>query len=530
MSKLLTPGHGRIVLQICAMTAVAALMSGCSADSTRFGDAFGNPFTTGSIQQKPKKVAHATSSMGTGHTPAVTASALPPSNHVAVSSPSRAEPVSVSRETTGSIPSSTPVKGASFGGWTGQGGASVQVGAGDSAAVLAQRYGVPENVLLQTNGLHAAGEIHPGTTIVIPIYNAVAGAPRVAQAAPVRSEPVEPEERSAPVKTVPAHVARAEPEEEPARKPASLPFKVDKPATLAERNAEAQRIVATQRAADKLAADKLAVSQKAAEAQKLAEARKAKAAEEVAAAEQAKADAAARKVAAKAAPASHADLKVAAAAKAAAAQKLTADREAAAAKAEAATATKAAAAAAKAAKLAAAKPAPAAAAVAKPEKVAAVDKKVDPTPTASLPPPAVAAAPAAPVATPVVADAGGPEFRWPARGRIIAGFKGGSGGNDGINIAVPEGTQVKAAEGGVVAYAGSELKGYGNLVLIRHPNGYVTAYANNGEIDVKRGETVKRGDVIAKSGQSGNVSSPQLHFEVRKGSTPVDPTGMLAGT
>ena len=520
MSKLLTPGQGRIVLQICAMTAVAALMSGCSADSTRFGDAFGNPFTTGSIQQKPKKVAHATSSLGTGRTPAVTASALPPSNHVAFSPPPRTEPVS--HETTGSIPSATPVKGASFGGWTGQGGASVQVGAGDTAAVLAQRYGVPENVLLQTNGLHAAGEVHPGTTIVIPIYNAVAGSPRVAQAAPVRSEPIEPEER-APARTVPAHLAKAEPEQadEPARKPGSMPFKVEKPATLAERNAEAQRIVATQRAADKLAADKLAVSQKAAEAQKLAEARKAKAAEDVAAAEQAKADAAARKVAAKAAPATHADLKVAAAAPAAAAQPPAADREAATAKAEAATATKAAAVAAKAAKLAAAKPAPA---------VAAVDKKVDPTPTASLPPPVVAAAPAAPVAAPVVADSGGPEFRWPARGRIIAGFKGGTGGNDGINIAVPEGTQVKAAEGGVVAYAGSELKGYGNLVLIRHPNGYVTAYANNGEIDVKRGETVKRGDVIAKSGQSGNVSSPQLHFEVRKGSTPVDPTGMLAGT
>ena len=88
---------------------------------------------------------------------------------------------------------------------------------------------------------------------------------------------------------------------------------------------------------------------------------------------------------------------------------------------------------------------------------------------------------------------------------------------------------MKAAEGGVVAYAGSELKGYGNLVLIRHPNGYVTAYANNGEIDVKRGETVKRGQLIAKSGQSGNVSSPQLHFELRKGSQPVDPTSYLAG-
>ncbi len=120
-----------------------------------------------------------------------------------------------------------------------------------------------------------------------------------------------------------------------------------------------------------------------------------------------------------------------------------------------------------------------------------------------------------------------PEFRWPARGRIIQGFK--SGGNDGINIAVPEGTAVKAAEGGVVKDAGSELKGYGNLVLIQHPNGFVSAYAHNGELDVKRGDTVKRGQTIAKAGQTGNVSSPQVHFELRKGSTPVDPTGFLAG-
>ena len=118
------------------------------------------------------------------------------------------------------------------------------------------------------------------------------------------------------------------------------------------------------------------------------------------------------------------------------------------------------------------------------------------------------------------------EFRWPARGRIINGFSG-RGGNEGINIAVPEGTPVKAAEGGTVAYAGSELKGYGNLVLIRHDNGYVSAYAHNGDINVKRGEKVNRGQVIAKSGQSGNVSSPQLHFELRKGSSPVDPTPYL---
>ena len=432
--------------------------------------------------------------------------------------------MAISHETTGSIGPARTAPGASFGGWTGQGGVSVQVEAGDSAAKLAERYGVPLPALLQVNGLHSASEVQPGGTIVVPIYNAVATAPgsaHVAQAAPVRSEPVEP--------AAPAHVARAEParEEEPAepvRKAGATPFKVERPATLAERNAEAQRIVATQRAADKVAAEKAAAEKAVAD-------RKSAEADKVAAAEKAKLDkaAATHKLAGKtSAPHPEAQKAAAAAEKAAAAQKLVADREAAKAKADA---VKAAAASAKAAKVAAA-PAPKVVAAApaakpvaaKPEQVASLDRKsVDSTPTASVPPAAAAEA-----AAPATADAAGPEFRWPARGRIIQGFKGGAGGNDGINIAVPEGTQVKAAEGGVVAYAGNELKGYGNLVLIRHPNGYVTAYANNGEIDVKRGETVKRGQMIAKSGQSGNVNSPQLHFELRKGSTPVDPTTFLA--
>jgi murein DD-endopeptidase MepM/ murein hydrolase activator NlpD len=87
---------------------------------------------------------------------------------------------------------------------------------------------------------------------------------------------------------------------------------------------------------------------------------------------------------------------------------------------------------------------------------------------------------------------------------------------------------VKASEDGVVAYAGNELKGYGNLVLVRHPNGFVTAYAHASEVMVKRGDQVKRGQIIAKAGQTGNASSPQLHFEIRKGSTPVDPNQYLA--
>jgi murein DD-endopeptidase MepM/ murein hydrolase activator NlpD len=87
---------------------------------------------------------------------------------------------------------------------------------------------------------------------------------------------------------------------------------------------------------------------------------------------------------------------------------------------------------------------------------------------------------------------------------------------------------VKAAENGVVAYAGSELKGYGNLVLIRHSNNWVSAYAHNDEILVKRGDQVRRGQIIAKAGNSGQVSQPQLHFELRKGSRPVDPTKFMS--
>jgi murein DD-endopeptidase MepM/ murein hydrolase activator NlpD len=124
-----------------------------------------------------------------------------------------------------------------------------------------------------------------------------------------------------------------------------------------------------------------------------------------------------------------------------------------------------------------------------------------------------------------------PTFRWPVRGKVITSYGAKTNGkvNDGINLAVPEGTPVKAAEDGVVAYSGNELKGYGNLVLIRHANGYVTAYAHASELLVKRGDTIKRGQIIAKSGQSGEVASPQLHFEIRKGSTPVDPLQFLNG-
>jgi murein DD-endopeptidase MepM/ murein hydrolase activator NlpD len=126
----------------------------------------------------------------------------------------------------------------------------------------------------------------------------------------------------------------------------------------------------------------------------------------------------------------------------------------------------------------------------------------------------------------------GNSFRWPVQGRIISEFgtKPDGGHNDGINVAIPLGTSVKAAENGVVAYAGDELKGYGNLVLIRHSNNWVSAYAHNDEILVKRGDQVRRGQVIAKAGRTGQVNQPQLHFELRKGSRPVDPTKYMTNS
>ena len=135
------------------------------------------------------------------------------------------------------------------------------------------------------------------------------------------------------------------------------------------------------------------------------------------------------------------------------------------------------------------------------------------------------------IETPVKTAEAMPSFRWPVRGRVIAGFGSKPNGtqNDGINLAVPEGTPIKAADDGVVAYAGNELKGYGNLVLIRHSSGFVSAYAHASELMVKRGDSIKRGQVIAHAGQTGSVTSPQLHFEIRKGSTPVDPTQYLGG-
>ncbi|HAJ47090.1 MAG TPA: hypothetical protein DCL54_10970, partial [Alphaproteobacteria bacterium] len=153
---------------------------------------------------------------------------------------------------------------------------------------------------------------------------------------------------------------------------------------------------------------------------------------------------------------------------------------------------------------------------AKPQQVAAVETKrpadeekqeLDPVPAAERP---------------AVANN---TFIWPVTGRIVSSFGERANGarNDGLNIAVPAGTPVKAADTGTVIYAGNELPGFGNLVLVKHSNGYVTAYAHNSKLLVRKGDKVSQGQAIAKAGRTGGVDVPQVHFEIRRGDKPVDP-------
>jgi murein DD-endopeptidase MepM/ murein hydrolase activator NlpD len=123
----------------------------------------------------------------------------------------------------------------------------------------------------------------------------------------------------------------------------------------------------------------------------------------------------------------------------------------------------------------------------------------------------------------------GSKFLWPVKGRVILGYGPKRDGlhNDGINIKAPRGTAVRAAENGVVAYSGNELRGFGNLLLIKHAGGWVTAYAHTEQVLVRRGDKVRRGQTIGRVGSTGSVASPQLHFEVRKGTRAVDPTRLL---
>lgn len=150
---------------------------------------------------------------------------------------------------------------------------------------------------------------------------------------------------------------------------------------------------------------------------------------------------------------------------------------------------------------------------------------VDQNQTAAAAPPAQTETRTASVEPDAVSSAG--NFRWPVQGRVIADFA--ASRETGINIEAPEGAAVRAAENGTVIYVGSDVPGYGNLVLVRHSNGYVSAYAHLKDITVAKEDVLERGDALGTIGMTGSVNRPQLHFELRQGASPVDPMPMLAG-
>jgi murein DD-endopeptidase MepM/ murein hydrolase activator NlpD len=127
---------------------------------------------------------------------------------------------------------------------------------------------------------------------------------------------------------------------------------------------------------------------------------------------------------------------------------------------------------------------------------------------------------------------GAPLFAWPVNGPLLSDFGSTANGgkNDGINIAANKDTPIRASASGTVTYAGDELKNYGNLVLVKHAGGYTTAYAHADRLIVARGDVVSRGEIIGYVGQTGDVSKPQLHFEIRSATTPVNPHSYLAAT
>ena len=460
---------------------VGGLAAGCSTDRFASNAALANPFAA----SKPTKAdpvrtgsINPDSDEPTGPRSMAAARPASPIHSTPIAPPT----YSPAPAPTAAMPS-RPRTASGTAGWSTTGGTTVIVGPGETLSTLTSRYGVPGEAILSANGMKA-GDVAAGRRVVIPVYSARQDAEpapaRRVEAAPVRhAAPAAP----APARVVatqkidvkkapPRSVAEAAPPKTQLR-PGQTVAKAPEPVRPAPRVVEAKRPVPVAPAKVVAKAEPKPVKVEPAKVAKV-EPKAAKPEPVKTAKLEPKKDVVL--------PVKKADTKVA--------------------KVEAAP-----------------KPEPA------PKVAAAVPPKAEPAKAPVREPETTASiAPAAPVQS---SGGGSSDFRWPARGRVISGFNAG-GGNEGINIAVPEGTPVKAAGDGVVAYAGSEVKGYGNLVLIRHDNGYVSAYANNGQIDVKRGQRVNRGQAIAKSGQTGNVTSPQLHFEIRKGSTPVDPMKYLA--
>lgn len=449
---------------------IAAGLAGCSGDVSRFGESpLSNPYAA--------RTAQANEAAGSAYRPSpppvarIEAQQLPPPpapQASAVGAPPYA-PAPGRAEITGSI---HPAGGMPTGsGWSWEGGTAITVGQGDTIDSLSSRYGVPASAIMQANHITASASIQAGQRLVIPRY--AGAAPRAAAATRIATNATMVPTGGQPAAAAPGVAPRVGPGVHVVAAGESL-------SAIARRYHTPRKAIAK--------ANNLAPDAKVIIGQHLV----------------------IPGLKSPAAPAAAAPAPVAAATAPAKPPAATPRKVA-----EATAATKPQGAA----------PAPAATPGAKvatgsaSANVRVAAPAAEPTPDAED------------GAAPAESTGSKATFRWPVRGRIITGFGPRTNGqqNDGINLSIPEGTVVKAAEDGVVAYAGNELKGYGNLVLVRHGNGFVTAYAHASELMVKRGDQVKRGQVIMRSGQTGSVTSPQLHFEIRKGATPVDPMQYLAG-
>jgi murein DD-endopeptidase MepM/ murein hydrolase activator NlpD len=503
----------RVKPRLLASVMVAGLVAACSSDTARFNDnPFQNPFSsrtsfdpasTASINRAPNVAPLRAAPASIATTQALPAPSQPMMRNIATPATTRlSAPHSTGSVASSAYPALAPIAprpttalGTSQG-WTAVGGTPVVLGPGESLNTLSARYGVPVSALMAVNGLSSVNQAQPGQQIMVPAYNAVQGAGAAAA-------PAIPKRVASAVPAVPAReIATPEP---PVRAQLRPPVRevAAKNETEAEKRAAAklkqlksrdeddedETPAVPSRAVPKTAAQPKPASPPAAQSKPVAQAMPAPSQAMPVSQDKAKLEAQRRL---------EAERKKVEAQKLAEQKRLEAERKT---------------------KIAARKVQDA-----DPETTASIPEPKVPTRTAERP-----AAPA-PVQAPAEEQAEAGNFRWPAQGRVISGFgtKSASGANDGINIAVPEGTPVRAAEGGTVIHADDALKGYGKLVLVRHPNGYVSVYAHNGEIKVKRGESVKRGQVIAASGSSGNVTSPQLHFQIRKGSQAVDPMKVLS--
>ncbi|MBY0612270.1 MAG: peptidoglycan DD-metalloendopeptidase family protein [Beijerinckiaceae bacterium] len=555
---------------------LATVCAGCSSNLARFdGDPFSNPFinrndsiATGSVRPAQQRLSHAQQpyrqpSPAVGR---VSAAPLPAPGTSAIGQLKvrPATPVSVTQtQRSAAAKAAQPIHTGTIAakaapGWSTKGGTPITLKQGETVETVANRYGVPASVILHVNGMSSSSQAVPGKLLIIPTYSATlrhgeeadAGLAQKAAALIPALQADRPflkagahlhlafngETSDAPGAELIDNTALLAFTSEPgARAPA--PKKVRSVANIAAPISIKPPLAVTQPAPVKAAAKPVTVkaaATKPATPSKVAVKAPAKPAASKVVAQPARILAAA--------PARHPTAKpvVAAAKPQKAAQPVksakvdTKPKAIASVPAKTTSPVASAKPAAKHAVMASAVkkvPAVAVKAPAKPVAVASVAPKpakpevqpseisayaADTTATGSLPPAAIPPG-----------DNG--VFRWPARGRIISSFgsKDISGTNNGINISMPEGTPVKAAEAGTVAYSGDDVKKYGKLVLIKHDNGYVSAYAHNGELDVKKGETVKRGQIIAKSGATGDVTSPQLHFQLRKGELPVDPIKLL---